>query len=68
MADQHAVAVDDWLGPLKWLVLGLAVLGIVGNWVLYNWAPPIGSASPLGMVVGLVSGGYLAFLVYEYVT
>lgn len=67
MSEQHAQATDDGLGPVKWVILGLAILGIGGNWLLYNLAPPIGSRSIVGMVVGLLAGGYLLFLTYMYV-
>jgi hypothetical protein len=35
--------------------------------VLYTLAPPHGSRSLLGIVVGLLAGGYIAVTVYEYV-
>jgi hypothetical protein len=66
MSEQHSQATDDGPGQMGWLILGVAFLGLAGNWVLYNFAPPIGSASPLGMVIGLVAGGYLAFLAFQY--
>lgn len=67
MSEQHSRATDDGPGQMEWIILGVAFLGLAGNWVLYNFAPPRGSASPLGMVIGLVAGGYLAFLAFQYI-
>lgn len=66
MSKHHIQAADNRLGLIEWFILAVVFVGLAGNWVLYNFAPPRESASPVGMAIGLVAGGYLAFLAPQY--
>jgi len=68
MSAQHQQVADGGLGQLKWVVLGVVLLGLGGNWLLYNFAPPIGSGTAVGMLSGLLAAVVIASLVYGAVT
>jgi hypothetical protein len=68
MSTQHQQAAGGGLGQVKWVVLGVVLLGLLGNWLLYNFAPPMGSGSAVGMLSGILAGAVIAVTAYGAVS
>ena len=53
-------------GRTESIIMAAVLLAMLVPWTLYVLAPPDGLVAPIGIVVSLLAGAYLAFVVYSY--
>ena len=68
MFDQYRLPTVSELGQKQSIAMAAALVGFAVTWALYVVAPPGGLAPPFGIVVSLVSGTFLAYGVFSYMS
>ena len=66
MTESRSGLTEPGWGRAEAVVMAAVLVAMLIPWTLFVTAPPDGLVNPLGIVISLIAGAYLAFVVYSY--